>query len=532
MIDRITPALRAHARRLAIAPTLPRPTPVTAVAVLGVMLATAGAYGLRDTVAGWVAPAGPPPVATDRLAVTLPSPAPDAERPGATHRAAGDGDGDGDGATIVALARPDTLASPASGGGLPQMSPLSRIFRGSPPVTPPDRPVAGARAPHDTARVRPRPRPAAQPQPEAPQEIASLRPRPRPEALAVPAESRIDRPGPQAAPEAPAAVAPPLEIASLRPRQRPAALAVPAEPRTARPGPQTAPEAPAAAAPPRHAATIDTTPEIVRTSVHCPDHLSAAMPRRARDAAGGRAVLAGLAGVEGVTRDAHLTRAILSGNVPRFLRALRPVSLRGTAADGSSVVITLCVTPDYLAVGSDSDHARVPLGLRAASRIGGAFDMVLPTTRMVDLIHRAADLRLAPRPMPAGPAMRSTDYLSRHNATVADQIRQAGASPGRLISGHKKDIVLTPRLAERPGRVAIYGWHRANGEPIQPLSTVHGAGYADYSHGVRLVSRTAYLNGRPVDLLGLLASPRHAALLSDEGPVTGPYLRMAALAAN
>jgi hypothetical protein len=61
---------------------------------------------------------------------------------------------------------------------------------------------------------------------------------------------------------------------------------------------------------------------------------------------------------------------------------------------------------------------------------------------------------------------------------------------------------------------------------------VHGAGYADYSHGIRLVSRTAYLDGRAVDLRELLASPRYAALLSDEGPVTGPRLRMAALAAN
>ena len=47
-----------------------------------------------------------------------------------------------------------------------------------------------------------------------------------------------------------------------------------------------------------------------------------------------------------------------------------------------------------------------------------------------------------------------------------------------------------------PGKIAIYGWHRLNGAPIQPLSTVHGACYADYSHGIRLVSETVLVDGK------------------------------------
>jgi len=191
----------------------------------------------------------------------------------------------------------------------------------------------------------------------------------------------------------------------------------------------------------------------------------------------------------------------------------------------------LCVTPDYLALGSDRDYVRVPLGLRAATRIGEEFGMILPTPRMVDLIYRAAALRLAPQPMPPGPQMTSTAYFIRHNATIEAQRQSAGAAPGTLISGQKKDVVLTSRLASNPGRVAIYGWHRTSGQPIQPLSTVHGAGYADYSHGIRLVSRTAYINGKAVDLRNLMADPRYAGLLSKEGPIGGPALRMAALAA-
>ena len=79
--------------------------------------------------------------------------------------------------------------------------------------------------------------------------------------------------------------------------------------------------------------------------------------------------------------------------------------------------------------------------------------------------------------------------------------------------------MLTNRLWSKQGRVAIYGWHRPDGTPIQPLSTVHGARYADYSHGVRLVSLVAYVDGVPRSLLDLLQDPRIAGSLSDEGPI-------------
>jgi hypothetical protein len=62
----------------------------------------------------------------------------------------------------------------------------------------------------------------------------------------------------------------------------------------------------------------------------------------------------------------------------------------------------------------------------------------------------------------------------------------------------------TNRPWSNPGRVAIYGWHRPDGNPIQPLNTVHGIRYADYSQGVRLVSDTAYVGGKATPLLTLL----------------------------
>ena len=80
-------------------------------------------------------------------------------------------------------------------------------------------------------------------------------------------------------------------------------------------------------------------------------------------------------------------------------------------------------------------------------------------------------------------------------------------------------MVVTNLLARDEGRIAIYGWHRPNGAPIQPLSTVHGACYADYSHGIRLVSAMAIEDGVFRSVRDLLQDSRLANALSDEGAI-------------
>jgi len=260
----------------------------------------------------------------------------------------------------------------------------------------------------------------------------------------------------------------------------------------------------------------------------CSGQLARAIPRRARNARQGSDFISGLTNAAGGARDTAIVREALAGNVPKFLRRLMPVSFTGTLADGRQAQITICVTPDYLALGSNRDYVRVPLGLRAAGQVAEAFNMMLPTTRMVDAIYAQASVHLSPKPMPAGGQMVSTSYFLRHNATVQGQLASAQAPLGALVAGQKKDLVLTNRLASNPGKVAIYGWHRRGGNPIQPLTTVHGASYADYSHGIRLVSRTAYLNGRPTDLQDLLMDGRYARLINKEGAIGGAAIRIAA----
>ena len=88
---------------------------------------------------------------------------------------------------------------------------------------------------------------------------------------------------------------------------------------------------------------------------------------------------------------------------------------------------------------------------------------------------------------------------------------------GALVAGHKKDVVLTARLDSLPNRVAIYGWHKPDGRPIQPLNTWHTTGHVDYSHGIRLVHQLVRIEGRQYALSDALRDPTLAAPLNDEG---------------
>ena len=183
--------------------------------------------------------------------------------------------------------------------------------------------------------------------------------------------------------------------------------------------------------------------------------------------------------------------------------------------------------PDYLAIGSDTDFLRIPMNLETAAAITARFGFVLPTRKMVDAIYRQSAYHLVPEPLPAGPQMRSTDYYRTHNELIEQQARTRGIPLGELVSGHKKDVVVTNLLARTPGRIAIYGWHRPNGAPIQPLSTVHGVCYVDYSHGIRLVSEMAIEDGTLRSVRDILQDSVMANALSDEGTI-GPVLPDAA----
>jgi len=173
------------------------------------------------------------------------------------------------------------------------------------------------------------------------------------------------------------------------------------------------------------------------------------------------------------------------------------------------------VLPDCLAVGSDTDSIRVCLTPQSAQKVADALECLLPTPRISDEIHRQADLKVQPDPLTH--ERESIATMIRHSRILDARTRRA--APDTLIAGGKKDVVITNRLLERSGRVAIYGWHHPDGRPIQPLTTVHKDRYVDYSHGIRLVRRAMKVDGRDADLADVLQDPVLFALVSDEGPL-------------
>jgi hypothetical protein len=251
----------------------------------------------------------------------------------------------------------------------------------------------------------------------------------------------------------------------------------------------------------------------------CPAALTAEIPSRPAAAAEGTEFANQVLGKDSQERERSIEGELSRGNLPPFLRRLKPVTLRSQLASGRAVSITLCVMPDYLAIGSEGDFLRIPMDLHTATAVAHQFGFVLPTRKMVNAIYEQSEVHLSPEPMEPGPKMSSTAYYVTHNHRIAAQRAALGASPDALTAGHKKDVVMTNLLARNPGRIAIYGWHRHDGRPIQPLSTVHGASYADYSHGIRLVSKVVFVDGEATSIYRVLEDPAWASVLSDEGPV-------------
>ena len=76
-------------------------------------------------------------------------------------------------------------------------------------------------------------------------------------------------------------------------------------------------------------------------------------------------------------------------------------------------------------------------------------------------------------------------------------------------------------LGEQACRALQYS--TTEGEPglrswiAERLSTVHGAWYVDYSHGVRLVSTTVVVDGQPRSIYDALQDSRLAPVLTREG---------------
>jgi hypothetical protein len=212
-------------------------------------------------------------------------------------------------------------------------------------------------------------------------------------------------------------------------------------------------------------------------------------------------------------RDSFVVKEVLDGNIPSFLKRFVPIHVgMKDSLTGKTVKATYYVAPDYLSVGTDKDWARINITPYAAQRIADTFNCFLPTRKMVDDIYKAAKVKLEPVPMYA--FRDSTPTMYHHHLIVEGQRK------GRkgLVAGIQKDVVISGKITRdgKTDRVAIYGWHKLDGTPIQPLYTGHVYWWVDYSQGIRLVYRKIRVEHKWMDYTDVLKDPALRRLICDE----------------
>ena len=230
------------------------------------------------------------------------------------------------------------------------------------------------------------------------------------------------------------------------------------------------------------------------------------------------------------------------GNMPAFCRIFKPLRLRHKNIGEA----TVWVTCDHLAIGSDEDYVRFPLGGYGAQILANEWNCHLPTFKIVVEAWLAAPHKLIGHPMPLSNTrfQRANQAFLVHEDIVQGRMRcetgkldkqvftpplpfgifgalhsgkcqlPAGVHPGELVSGHKKEVIISNQQGTAPGRrkgktawghigLSMFGlWNEgllggkdAYGRDLpivwqdfpQALEARHAANYADYSHGVRLV---------------------------------------------
>ncbi len=251
------------------------------------------------------------------------------------------------------------------------------------------------------------------------------------------------------------------------------------------------------------------------------------LPERQENAVNGEAFARQVTGLSLDEREKAVVREILSGNVPSFSRKLRAISVTQTI-NSRPYAVTFFVACDYVAIGSDQNYLYMPMTPSTAQYLADRLQCTLPTKKMVDTIYHKAEIKLRPQPIPPSDKMVTVPVFLQHTDSIRQQIAQLGfdRSGDAIIAGHKKDIIVSNKIYSQDRtypRVVIYGWHLSENHPIQPVYNGHNARYADYSHGVRLILKEAFLNDHATHIDSLLKDPHLWRLLSDEGVILKPY---------
>ena len=212
-------------------------------------------------------------------------------------------------------------------------------------------------------------------------------------------------------------------------------------------------------------------------------------------------------------RDMTFKEDVINGGLPEFMSHFVRIDVSIVdSTTGKTITGYYFVMPDYLCIGTNDNFMRMPIQPKYAQQIAEHFGCFLSTRKISDDVYKAAIVKLEPRPLTVD--RDSFHTFVEHNNIIEEQRQNRGG----LIAGHKKDVVITHRILKdhRPNRVALYGWHKLDGKPIQPVYTGHVDWYVDYSHGFRLVQQTIYVNGEPMNYVDVMKHNLYSKLICDE----------------
>ncbi|MCX6152190.1 MAG: T9SS type A sorting domain-containing protein [Ignavibacteriales bacterium] len=218
-------------------------------------------------------------------------------------------------------------------------------------------------------------------------------------------------------------------------------------------------------------------------------------------------------------RETEIFNEISKGNIPDFLRILRTNRSSFNDVNGALHKCYYQVMPDYLAIGSNDDFCRVPMGPKTAQKLATLFGATMPTPKLVDDIYLNADLKLTPVSyLPVGNANELVTKFIEHNQAIEQQRISSGKPLGVVVGGIKKDVVISNKIVDpaKPNHVVIYGWHKLDGTPIQPVYNGHIDSYVDYSHGIRLLSKEIIIDSLLTTVSDVLRDSVKYKILSNE----------------
>jgi hypothetical protein len=214
-------------------------------------------------------------------------------------------------------------------------------------------------------------------------------------------------------------------------------------------------------------------------------------------------------------RESMIFKEFENGNIPDFMRTFQPVKI-----ESNGNVLIYYVSSDYLSIGDENYYLRIPMTPVTAQKVADLYNCILPTKKMVEQIYQQAvnKLTAVPKGPPYNDSMGDTVNYITNNQKIQNQLKDKDIT--KLSAGHKKDIILTNKLAPNnpTDKVAIFGWWDENGKIIQGVNAVsHSKDYVDYAHSVRLVSNKCLLNDEIRNIIDILQDKDLCQMLSDEG---------------